>query len=111
METPVIKASDILADLQAGLTRPEIKQKYNLNGVQLANIFKTPSLRGKRTIKEKGVPFQFIDDIPSEKSTSEPIVGTSDRTASLQEEDVSTNTNTEEEISNPDAIHSSSGIV
>lgn len=63
MEKPVITSSGILSDLQAGLTRKDIQTKYGLNGVQLKEIFKSPSLKNKKTIKEKGAAFIFIDDV------------------------------------------------
>lgn len=63
MEKPVITSSAILADLESGLTREEIRVKYDLNGVQLKKIFQSPSLKNKKTIKEKGSNFIFIDDL------------------------------------------------
>ncbi len=63
--TPVITSSQILADLQAGLTRADIKAKYNLTHLQLQGIFRSPSLKNRRTSVEKGTPFTFVDDIAS----------------------------------------------
>ena len=60
MEQIRVTASQVLADLRAGLTRtnkdkfynPElgcIKEKYNLTTSQLKQIFASPSLKGKKT--------------------------------------------------------------
>lgn len=74
MEKPVITSSAILADLESGLTREEIRVKYGLNGVQLKKIFQSPSLKNKKTIKEKGSHFVFIDDLSGQDVPNTPDV-------------------------------------
>jgi hypothetical protein len=69
--TPVITSSQILADLQAGLTRADIKVKYNLTHLQLQGIFRSPSLKNKRTSVEKGTPFTFVDDLNNTPAAEE----------------------------------------
>lgn len=62
-----LTTSQILADLQAGLTRKDIGAKYGLNGKQTASLFKNPTLKHKKTIKEKGTAFILIDDVAGEQ--------------------------------------------
>lgn len=62
MSAVPIKVSEILGLLKAGKTRDEIAEMYNLNGVQLKELFKHPKLKNKKTVKEKGVPFILVDD-------------------------------------------------
>lgn len=62
-----LTVSQILADLQAGLTRAEIGEKYGLNGIQVKALFKNQKLKNKKTIKEKGAAFILVDD-------TEPVV-------------------------------------
>ena len=52
-EKVVITASGILADLQEGLTRKDIQAKYGLNGVQLKEIFRSPSLKKQEDYSRK----------------------------------------------------------
>jgi len=57
-----LTVSQILADLQSGLTRAEIGEKYGLNGVQVKALFNNPKLKNKKTIKVKGAAFVLVDD-------------------------------------------------
>lgn len=58
-----ITASEILALLQAGKTREEIRLMYGLNKTQMKQLFKAPSLKFRKTIREKTSPFIFEDDL------------------------------------------------
>lgn len=62
-EVQRLTTSQIVADLQAGLTRKEIGEKYNLNGIQVKAVFKNPSLKHRKTVKVKGAGFILVDDI------------------------------------------------
>lgn len=56
-----ITASGVLEDLNQGLTRLEIAEKYNLSKADLARLFKNPVLKGRKT---KSAPsFVFVDDV------------------------------------------------
>ena len=49
MTTPTtITTSMILLDLENGIDRPGIKEKYNLEGWELTEMFKHPVLKGKK---------------------------------------------------------------
>lgn len=65
-----LTTSQILADLQSGLTRKDIGVKYGLNGAQVASLFKNPTLKHKKTIKEKGAAFILIDDVAGEQTAA-----------------------------------------
>lgn len=74
-----IKLSDILTDLQNGLTRTKnssgynstigsIEEKYDLNKRDVSELFKHPALFKKRTIFKKELSFIIEDDITSNES-------------------------------------------
>lgn len=74
-----IKLSDILTDLQNGLTRTKnssgynstigsIEEKYDLNKRDVSELFKHPALFKKRTIFKKESSFIIEDDITSNES-------------------------------------------
>lgn len=78
-EVKKITASEILAHLQAGKTREEIRLIYGLNKTQMKQLFKAPSLKFRKTIREKTSPFIFEDDLtPTE--TANQAVNTETRT-------------------------------
>lgn len=51
--------SQILKDLNNGLTRKDIAKKYNLPYNQVKVMFEHPKLKGKRT---RAIRFKLIDD-------------------------------------------------
>jgi hypothetical protein len=59
-----IKISDVLNLLESGKTRPEIAKHYDLNLVQVAELFRHNKLRGKKTKKIASDAFTLIDDAP-----------------------------------------------
>lgn len=56
-----VSISDILTDLNNGLKRADIKNKYNLNNAQLKTLFSHPKLKNKKT-KKAEVELVIIDD-------------------------------------------------
>lgn len=79
MEKVKLTTSQLLADLQAGLTRKEIGVKYGLNNRQVGILFQHPKLKGRKTAK---ISFDLEDDLPEtevaeqvteEASIPEPI--------------------------------------
>lgn len=71
-EVKRITASEILAHLQAGKTREEIRLMYGLNKTQMKQLFKAPSLKFRKTIREKTSPFIFEDDLSVAESAHTP---------------------------------------
>jgi len=57
-----ISTTQILADLENGIDRKGIQEKYNLETWMVAEIFKHPKLKGKKAKKVRKLPFEFIDD-------------------------------------------------
>ena len=84
-----LTTSQILADLQAGLTRKDIGAKYGLNGVQVSSLFKNPTLKHKKTVKEKGAAFILVDDVAQQtaatETANEVAAETVEETAEVQE--------------------------
>lgn len=69
-----ISIAGILEDLQNGLTRlanqdgydPQIgsiQEKYELSAAEVKHIFKHEKLKGKKTIKQKELSFELVDDV------------------------------------------------
>ena len=52
----------ILNDLENGIDRNGIKEKYNLETWMVTEMFKHPKLKGKKAKKKRVLPFEFIDD-------------------------------------------------
>lgn len=69
-----ITISGVLEDLNNGLTREDIQEKYGLNGVELKEVFQHPKLKGKKTKKPRG--FVLIDDTEKDVIASEAEVPT-----------------------------------
>ena len=71
-----VSVSQILLDLNNGLDRKAIKEKYNLNGSQLKTLFSHPKLKGKK-VKKAEVQLVIIDDTADTREVSvspEPMV-------------------------------------
>jgi hypothetical protein len=58
-----ITTSQILTDLQNGMTRKQIKEKYGLSLREQRVLFSHPKLKNKKTIK--GLSFELVDDVNS----------------------------------------------
>jgi hypothetical protein len=67
----VITVSQILADLNAGLDRKAIREKYNLSVEETKLIFQHPKLSGKRVKRSKIVKFTLVDDTEEQAPISE----------------------------------------
>lgn len=62
-KTPeVISTSMILEDLENGIDRNGIKEKYNLQAWEVKQMFEHPVLKGKKARKVKKMSFTFVDD-------------------------------------------------
>tara|TARA_R110001599_G_scaffold71494_1_gene199437 strand:+ start:273 stop:683 length:411 start_codon:yes stop_codon:yes gene_type:complete len=62
-ETPTrMTTTMILNDLENGIGRDGIKEKYNLEAWMVVELFKHPTLKGKKVKKKRALPFEFIDD-------------------------------------------------
>lgn len=67
-----LSVSQVLNDLNNGLTRDQIKEKYELNFSEMKMLFNHPKLKGKRA-KTAGASLMIIDD--SEEPTLCPSTG------------------------------------
>jgi hypothetical protein len=62
-ETPqTITISMILADLDNGIDRNGIKEKYSLDTWEVKQMFDHPNLKGKKAKKKRKLSFNFVDD-------------------------------------------------
>ena len=62
-ETPnTITVSMILEDLDNGIDRPGIQQKYGLEQWEVTQMFQHPALKGKKARKIRKLSFNFVDD-------------------------------------------------
>jgi hypothetical protein len=59
-----LTVSGILTDLDNGLTRTEIGEKYGLDKTQVGKLFDHPKLKGRKTKAKKEVGFELVDDAP-----------------------------------------------
>lgn len=62
-ETPTqITTTMILEDLENGVSRDGIKEKYGLETWEVTQIFQHPALKGKKAKKVRKLSFEFVDD-------------------------------------------------
>jgi hypothetical protein len=62
-ETPTkITTTMIIEDLENGISRDGIKEKYGLETWEVTQIFQHPTLKGKKTKKVRKLSFTFVDD-------------------------------------------------
>jgi hypothetical protein len=72
-ETPqTITVSMVLEDLENGVDRNGIKEKYNLQAWEVKQMFEHPSLKGKKAKKVRKLSFNFIDDTVLDKPLVDP---------------------------------------
>ena len=57
-----ITTTQIIEDLENGINREGIKEKYSLETWMVTQIFQHPSLKGKKARKRRVLPFEFVDD-------------------------------------------------
>ena len=60
----ILKVSQILLDLDSGLGRPQIKEKYSLSGTELKALFQHPTLKKRRPKRAlTKISFTLVDDV------------------------------------------------
>ena len=74
-ETPnTITVSMILEDLDNGIDRAGIQEKYGLEKWEVTQMFQHPALKGKKARKVRKLSFNFVDDTtPDPNQTSIPV--------------------------------------
>ena len=65
-----ITTTMILEDLENGIDRKGIKEKYSLLAWEVNEMFKHPALKGKKVKKKRKLSFNFIDDTEHEMPCS-----------------------------------------
>ena len=76
-QTPeTITVTMILEDLDNGIDRNGIKDKYGLQAWEVKQMFEHPALKGKKARKVRKLSFNFVDDIVTDPNqTSIPVEG------------------------------------
>jgi len=85
-ETPqTITISMILADLDNGIDRNGIKDKYSLETWEVKQMFEHPNLKGKKAKKKRKLSFNFVDDTNTvdPNQTSIPVEATEEEASSM----------------------------
>ena len=83
-ERKQISVSEVIEDLNNGLNRLQIGEKYGLTAREVKIMFQHPSLKGKKVKKVFEPSFELIDDIQEEtveaanESTDEASTNTDD---------------------------------
>tara|TARA_R100001463_G_scaffold60856_1_gene113492 strand:- start:38 stop:427 length:390 start_codon:yes stop_codon:yes gene_type:complete len=74
-ETPnTITVSMILEDLDNGIDRTAIQEKYGLEKWEVTQMFQHPALKGKKARKIRKLSFNFVDDTAADPNqTSIPV--------------------------------------
>ena len=74
-ETPnTITVSMILEDLDNGIDRTGIQEKYGLEKWEVTQMFQHPALKGKKARKIRKLSFNFVDDTAVDPNqTSIPV--------------------------------------
>tara|TARA_Y100000385_G_scaffold115679_1_gene120348 strand:+ start:5104 stop:5451 length:348 start_codon:yes stop_codon:yes gene_type:complete len=73
VETPqTITISMILEDLDNGVDRNAIKEKYNLQAWEVKQMFEHPALKGKKAKKVRKLSFNFVDDTALDAPIADP---------------------------------------
>ena len=76
-ETPkTITTTMIVNDLENGIDRNGIKEKYGLETWEVTQIFQNPRLKGKKAKKVRKLSFKFVDDMgddPNQVTIEESI--------------------------------------
>ena len=57
-----ITTTMIIDDLENGIDRTGIREKYNLAAWEVKQMFEHPALKGKKAKKVKKLSFEFVDD-------------------------------------------------
>lgn len=69
----VLTVTGIINDLNEGIDREGIAQKYNLSKTEVTELFKHPKLAGLRARKKIAVRFTLVDDTVVTKSSFEEV--------------------------------------
>lgn len=83
-----IKISDVINLLEEGNNREAIATHYGLEKNEVNELFKHPSLKGKRPKKAKPAPrFTIVDDTVEDSTTDEGITNPSSDNAAITTSD------------------------
>ena len=76
-ERPTIKVSQIIIDLDNGLGRPQIKEKYSLTAAELKFLFSVDALKKRRPKRALNkINFTLVDDVSETPDSSQLRVDT-----------------------------------
>ncbi len=67
-----LSVSGLLKDLQNGLTRDDIAEKYDITKAEVREHFKHPKLKNRKTIKAPIMKFTLVDDTAEEPTATLP---------------------------------------
>ena len=82
-EIPIVKASDIKAMFDKGMTRPEIAKAIGISTARLGKLINgTPSLKDLRPAKH---PVAFVDDLAPADVKAEPVQETVEEQTPIQD--------------------------
>jgi len=71
-EKPVIKVSQIIMDLDSGLGRPQIKEKYSLTAAEVKVLFQFPALKNRRPKRAvTKINFTLVDDVTPQEDDNQ----------------------------------------
>ena len=73
---PKITTTQIIEDLENGINRDGIKEKYSLETWMVTQMFQHPTLKGRKAKKVKTLPFEFVDDTENTIETRMKETGT-----------------------------------
>ena len=84
-QTPeTITVTMILEDLDNGIDRNGIKNKYSLETWEVKQMFEHPALKGKKARKVRKLSFNFVDDTtPDPNQTSIAVEATEEEASSM----------------------------
>ena len=89
-ETPeTITVTMIIEDLDNGIDRTGIQEKYGLEKWEVTQMFQHPSLKGKKAKKVRKLSFNFVDDTTPDPNQTSIAVETTDA-VTMDEVDVHT---------------------
>lgn len=78
-ETPeTITVTMIIEDLDNGIDRTGIQEKYGLEKWEVTQMFQHPSLKGKKAKKVRKLSFNFVDDTTPDPNQTSIAVETTD---------------------------------
>ena len=98
-QRPTITASAVIALLDDGKDREQIREHFGLNKTDLKKLFSNPALKGKKTRKAPSFVFEDDTQIPSAAATEEVSTNT--------DEVVSGNTQSGEDVEDNTTVASS----